>query len=119
MRFLWICTIAVAGAALTGCATTKASNYPVQRDDESAAPVTTINHVVPPTDYGMKCNAKPAQSAIGLSATESVVEVVRAKASAYVARILRPGQITTKEFNQRRVNIELDIAGRITGVNCG
>lgn len=119
MRFSWICTIAAAGAALTGCATTTASNDQAQRSDENATAVTTIDNVTPPTDYGLKCNAKPAQNAIGLNATESVVEVVRAKASAYVVRIVRPGQMMTKEYSTRRVNLEVDVAGRIISVTCG
>jgi hypothetical protein len=83
------------------------------------APATTINNNRAPVDYGMKCDAKAAETAIGLGATESVVEVVRAKANAYMVRIVRPGQFMTKDYNQRRLNLEVDAGGRIVGVSCG
>ena len=34
-------------------------------------------------------------------------------------RILRPGQMVTKEFNAQRLNLEVDANGRIVAVRCG
>ena len=36
-----------------------------------------------------------------------------------MARILRPGQAVTKEFDAERVNLEVDAQGRIVAVRCG
>ena len=68
---------------------------------------------------GGTCNAQPAQSAIGKSSTAKVVEAARVSAGALMARILRPGQMITKEFDAERLNLEVDAAGRIVAVRCG
>jgi len=65
------------------------------------------------------CNAQPAQFAVGQSSTATVMESARVRSGAQMARILRPGQITTKEFNAQRLNLEVDATGRIIAVRCG
>lgn len=65
------------------------------------------------------CNAQPAQSAVGQNSTASVMESARAKSGAQMARILRPGQMVTKEFDAQRLNLEVDGNGRIVAVRCG
>ena len=68
---------------------------------------------------GGTCNAQPAQSAIGKNSTAKVVEAARVSAGALMARIIRPGQMMTKEFDAERLNLEVDAAGRIIAVRCG
>ena len=68
---------------------------------------------------GGTCNAGPAQSAIGKSSTAKVVEAARVSAGALMVRILRPGQMVTKEFDAERLNLEVDAAGRIIAARCG
>lgn len=68
---------------------------------------------------GGTCNAGPAQSAIGKSSTAKVVEAARVSAGALMVRILRPGQMVTKEFDPERLNLEVDAAGRIIAARCG
>ena len=65
------------------------------------------------------CDAGPAQPAVGQNSTGSVVETARVRSGAQMARILRPGQIITKEFNAQRLNLEVDASGRIVAVRCG
>ena len=65
------------------------------------------------------CNAQPAKFAVGQSSTATVMESARVRSGAQMARILRPGQITTKEFNAQRLNLEVDATGRIIAVRCG
>lgn len=65
------------------------------------------------------CNAQPAQAAVGQSSTASVVESARARSGARMVRILRPGQMVTKEFDTQRLNLEVDANGRILAVRCG
>ncbi|AOG22966.1 I78 family peptidase inhibitor [Acidovorax sp. RAC01] len=112
--------IALAAAfALTGCAgygQPPASATPVGQapSGPTAAPA--------PVDapaMATPCNAQPAQFAVGQSSTASVMESARARSGAQMARILRPGQITTKEFNAQRLNLEVDATGRIIAVRCG
>lgn len=65
------------------------------------------------------CNAQPAQFAVGQNATASVMESARARSGALMARVLRPGQIITKEYDMQRLNLEVDGSGRIIAVRCG
>ncbi|MCZ8093969.1 MAG: I78 family peptidase inhibitor [Acidovorax sp.] len=68
---------------------------------------------------GGQCNAAPAQSFVGKDSTASVVEAARVQSGAHMARVLRPGQLITKEYNEQRLNLLVDDSGRITAVRCG
>ena len=72
-----------------------------------------------PGPRGGACNAAPAQSAIGQQSTGAVIEKARVASGAAMARVLRPNQPTTLEFNHERLNVVVDAAGRITAVRCG
>lgn len=71
----------------------------------------------PPTVTG--CQAEPAQAAVGQVATASVVEQARQRAGAQSARVLRPGQVVTMEFDATRLNLDVDAQGRVLRVRCG
>ncbi|WP_324883845.1 I78 family peptidase inhibitor [Polaromonas sp.] len=73
----------------------------------SSAPVTAV------------CNAQGAQFAVGKAPVASLVEQARQRSGSYMARVLRPGQVVTMEFNAQRLNLDLDAAGVITRVRCG
>lgn len=66
-----------------------------------------------------RCNATAAQWAIGKTNTEHNVNEARQRAGAYMVRVLRPGQPTTREFNAERLNLEVDATGRIIKSFCG
>lgn len=68
---------------------------------------------------GGTCNAAPAQSFVGQGSTAKVVEAARVRSGALMARLLRPGQMVTKEFDAQRLNLEVDGNGRIVAVRCG
>ncbi len=97
----------VVAALMTGCASQGQPPAP----SGSPAPAE-------PAPSGL-CNAQPAQSAVGQNSTASVVELARVRSGAQMARVLRPGQIITKEFNAQRLNLEVDANGRIVAVRCG
>ena len=104
--------VALAAGALAGC-----SGYgtaPAQPAGGAAGPTAP-----PPAQAAGQCNAQPAQGAVGQSSTSTVVESARARSGAQMARILRPGQMITKEFNAQRLNLEVDANGRILAVTCG
>ncbi|MDO9360904.1 MAG: I78 family peptidase inhibitor [Polaromonas sp.] len=65
------------------------------------------------------CNAQGAQFAVGKQAGASVVEDARQRSGSYMARVLRPGQAVTMEFNAQRLNLDVDGAGVVTRVRCG
>lgn len=72
-----------------------------------------------PGPRGGVCDAAPAQRAIGQQSTASVMEKARVASGAAMARVLRPNQPVTLEFNHERLNLVIDAAGRITAVRCG
>ena len=72
---------------------------------------------VPPA--GGRCDAGPAQSAIGQNSTARNVEAARVTAGARMARTIRPGQMVTKEYDFERLNLEVDASGRIVAARCG
>ena len=74
---------------------------------------------MPPPPPGTACNADGAQFAIGKAPGASVVEEARQRSGSYMARVLRPNQAVTMEFNAQRLNLEIDAAGVVRRVRCG
>lgn len=70
-------------------------------------------------DDDATCDAEPARSFIGKTATTQVVEQARKAAGARGARTLKPGQMVTMEYNAGRLNLDVDTANVITNVRCG
>ena len=64
-------------------------------------------------------DAAPAQSFVGQNTTAKVMEAARVRSGALMVRVLRPGQMITKEFDAQRLNLEVNAAGRIVAVRCG
>ena len=98
---------AIALALLAGCSSMDAP-WSNGRPNTAAPP--------PPQQI---CNAQPAQSFVGRTNTSANLEQARQRAGAGMARVLHPGQITTKEFNAERLNLEVDSTGRILAARCG
>ena len=83
---------------------------------QRTAPI-AIRTEIPPR--GGRCDAGPAQSAVGKMATARTVEAARVASGALMARTIAPGQKLTKEMDAERLNVVLDGHGKITGVHCG
>lgn len=66
-----------------------------------------------------RCDSAGAQWAVGKTNTEHNVAEARKRSGAYMARVLRPGQPTTRELNPERLNLEVDATGRILSARCG
>jgi hypothetical protein len=65
------------------------------------------------------CSAEPARFAVGQQATAALLEEARRRAGASRARILRPGQVVTMEFDGSRLNLQVDAGDRVLAVRCG
>lgn len=65
------------------------------------------------------CDAGALQSQIGQKATQSVMEDLRSRSGAATARILRPGQLVTMEYNDTRLNLIVDDKDVMTAIRCG
>jgi len=100
--------VAVVGLMMAGCSSIGPGSSPAPAPiGASTAPV------------GGECNAQGAQAAVGKNATAKVVEEARVRSGARLARVLRPGQMITKEFDGQRLNLEVDASGKIIAVRCG
>lgn len=72
-----------------------------------------------PAPVSGRCNAAPAQFAVGRTADAALENETRTRAGAKMVRVLKPNQVVTMEFNAERLNLSVDDAGRVTRVNCG
>lgn len=66
-----------------------------------------------------RCNAAPAQEAVGQTVTPQRAETARQQAGARAVRVIGHGDIITKEYNSGRLNLQLDADGRVARVYCG
>ena len=117
-------TLVSLGAALliAGCSSfapqgpVGSSPPPVSKPTPAPPPEPIGKSTAPPGDI---CDAKPAQGVVGQQPTVKVIEQARVRSGARMARVLRPGQMVTKEFDQQRLNLELDASGKIIAARCG
>lgn len=65
------------------------------------------------------CDESQAQWAIGKAITKAEVEQARQDAGAQSVRSLKPDQAATMDFNDKRLNLDLDAKGVVTAVRCG
>jgi hypothetical protein len=72
----------------------------------------------PPAPTGA-CNAAGARFAAGRPLTPQLEQEARVRSGAAMVRILRPGQVVTLEYNEQRLNIEIDASGRVIRIRCG
>ncbi|MEJ1097394.1 MULTISPECIES: I78 family peptidase inhibitor [unclassified Pseudoxanthomonas] len=84
----------------------------------AAQPVADAATAPPPVSEG-GCDDVQAQWLVGKPATDADVEQARKDAKATLVRQLKPGQAVTLEFNESRLNVELDAKGVVTAVRCG
>lgn len=68
---------------------------------------------------GKSCDATALQSQIGQKATPSVLEDLRSRSGSATARMLRPGQLVTMEYNATRLNLIVDDKDVMTAIRCG
>ena len=105
-------------ALLTGCAGMPGGSSG-SSGNMGGAPVAPAPQWQTPGPRGGVCDAAPAQRAIGKQSTASVMEKARVDSGAAMARVLRPNQPVTLEFNHERLNLVVDGTGRITAARCG
>ncbi|CUI28764.1 Peptidase inhibitor I78 family [Achromobacter xylosoxidans] len=115
-------------ATLSACANTGAprSSSSSAASSSSSSPATSdsssgASYGSPSTQAGARktCDASALQSQIGQKATQSVLEDLRTRSGAATARILRPGQLVTMEYNDTRLNLIVDDKDVMTAIRCG
>lgn len=93
-------SLALAAALLAGCAQPPAS--------PGSSPPAAV-----------ACQPGPAQFAVGQVATQELLAQAQRRAGAARARVLRPDQVVTMEFDAQRLNLDVDQANRVLRARCG
>lgn len=116
-------------ASLTACANTGAprsasapapSSSSASSPSEAASGSSSGMSSASGYGYGEKsCDAAALQSQIGQKATPSVMEDLRTRSGSTTARMLRPGQLVTMEYNATRLNLIVDDKDVMTAIRCG
>ncbi|NYT84039.1 I78 family peptidase inhibitor [Pollutimonas harenae] len=99
----------LAVATLAGCASGTQGTGSDTFDPASASSSSTNNQ---------QCNADLAESAVGQKATPELLETYRDQSGAKQARILRPRDVITMEYNPQRLNLRVDEQDMVISVNC-
>jgi hypothetical protein len=65
------------------------------------------------------CDPAAVQYAVGQQRTDALVAEVLQRSGARTARVLRPNEVVTQEYNFARVNRVVDANDKVTAVRCG
>ncbi|MCY1269180.1 Peptidase inhibitor I78 family protein [compost metagenome] len=66
-----------------------------------------------------RCNAEPLQSLVGRTVSASLLQEAKRTSGAQVARVLRPNDVMTMDYNSQRLNIDVDAQQVIRQIHCG
>jgi len=117
-------------ASLTACANTgapRSPSAPAASSSSSSSSTADAGTSYGGSSYGSSssmgggktCDAAALQSQIGQKATPSVMEDLRSRSGSSTARMLRPGQLVTMEYNATRLNLIVDDKDVMTAIRCG
>ncbi|MCY1203852.1 Peptidase inhibitor I78 family protein [compost metagenome] len=116
-------------ASLTACANTgapRSASAPAPSSSSASSPSEAASGsssgISSASGYGYgekSCDAAALQSQIGQKATPSVMEDLRTRSGSTTARMLRPGQLVTMEYNATRLNLIVDDKDVMTAIRCG
>lgn len=110
----------IVGALISGCTALSPSSpgKPVATPSTPATPSGPTTPEGKPRNVQV-CNAQPVQSLVGKPNTAQTLESARKQSGSYMARVLGVNQPTTREYDQERLNLIVDNAGKIIAVRCG
>ena len=120
-RHFFAATALIVASLISGCSVLQPTGASSSGSTGSAAPSKPAGPTTPegkPRNTQV-CNAQPAQSMLGKPNTSANLESARKLSGAYMARVLGANQPTTLEFDQERLNLVVDAAGKIIAVRCG
>jgi hypothetical protein len=66
-----------------------------------------------------QCDASAVQKLVGEQASPALLDQARRESGAAIARILRPDDIVTLEYNAERLTLRTDEALEIQRISCG
>ncbi|QWF16882.1 I78 family peptidase inhibitor [Lysobacter capsici] len=114
-------TLPLAMAACAGPRGADEMSSSAPNSDDQGAAVKPIAVGEPhPMPAPRTCNADAAKAAlVGKTADTATVERARTQAGGHTVRVLKPGQMITKEYMDGRVNVHVDENNVIVDVGCG
>lgn len=74
---------------------------------------------VSPGIVDASCDAEAAQRFVGRNADEGTVRAAVSASGAKAVRVIEPDMMVTMDYRGDRLNIHVDAAGKIIGINCG
>ncbi|OWJ89386.1 hypothetical protein B6S59_30950 [Pseudomonas sp. A46] len=107
-------SLALAGLLLAGCSSTDKATEP-----KAAAPATESSSSAAAPSFTGSCDSSAVASFVGKKADGALLEQAQRQSGAETARVLRPHQPVTMEYNSRRLNIDVDDAGVVKQLSCG
>jgi len=120
-----LCLAAALPLAMSACAASRpAAEMPSSAEQASAAGQTVAEPAAPaqpaPLPPRPSCNADAAKAGlIGKTADAATIERARTAAGGHTVRVLKPGQMITKEYLDGRVNVHVDERNVIVEIGCG
>lgn len=115
LKWMGLC----AAVLMAGCSSLQQPSTAPGTTPEVAAPAPPPAIGASTAPAGDICKPQGAQWAVGKEPTIRVTEEARVRAGARMARVLRPGQMVTKELDQQRLNLDVDASGKIVAARCG
>lgn len=102
--------------SLAGCA---APGTPRSSDTSSSADSAMAQSDTSTSTTGSTCDADPVQSLLGKKASSSVVQDALSRSHSKIARVVKPHQVVTMEYNPGRLNLIVDDNDALTSIHCG
>ncbi|MDH4869722.1 I78 family peptidase inhibitor [Pseudomonas sp. BN515] len=107
-------SLALAGLLLAGCSSTDKPETPA-----AAAPAAEESTSAATPSLSGTCNSAAVAALVGKNADTALVEQAKRQSGAEMARVLRPHQPITMDYNSRRLNIDVDELGVVKQFSCG
>lgn len=101
MQAIRLTVLMVLSSALIGC------------QSQSVEPIQNSN------DTAGRCNASAVQKFVGEQASPELLDQARHQSGAAIARILRPGDFVTLEYNDQRLTLSTDETMKVQRITCG
>ncbi|MDH4555783.1 hypothetical protein E8F11_11475 [Pseudomonas sp. BN417] len=106
-------SLALAGLLLAGCSST----------DKPAAPAAIAPAAAEETSSAAapsgSCDSAAVASLVGKTANVALVEQAKRQSGAETARVLRPNDVMTMDYNSRRLNIDVNETDVVKQFTCG
>jgi hypothetical protein len=129
----FLSAIVLAGALALGACTEKAEEPAAPLAQSPDTPDTPVANAAGPANADPPqlaspvgpatpedCNAPKAEPFVGRRADSAIrAELLAAVAPVTAIRWVRPGDATTEDFSAQRLNVMLDVGGRIISAHCG